>query len=97
MSRRRAASAALPALQEERAHLGNHGEGPGKLGGVSEKKLVRGNPGSSAGFAGASFRTARLGRRGPSPAPSCGSHYVLGGGFGRGAKPPSEFPRGTPG
>jgi hypothetical protein len=34
--------------------------------------------GSSAGFAGASFRTARLGRRGPSPATSCGSHCVLG-------------------
>jgi len=33
---------------------------------------------------------ARLGRRGPSPATSCGSHCVLGGGFGRGAKPPAE-------
>src|SRR2546428_139117 len=33
---------------------------------------------------------ARLGRRGPSPATSCGSHCVLGGGFGRGAKRPSE-------
>src|SRR6266508_3805125 len=37
MSRRRAASAALPALREERAHLGNHGEGPGKLGGCRRK------------------------------------------------------------
>jgi len=27
---------------------------------------------------------------GPSPATSCGSHYSLGGGFGRGAKLPSE-------
>src|SRR5207245_11191264 len=34
---------------------------------------------------------ARLGRRGPSPATSCGSHCILGGGFGRGAKPPSEW------
>ncbi len=32
----------------------------------------------------------RLGRRVPSPATSCGSHCVLGGGFGRGAEPPSE-------
>jgi len=38
-----------------------------------------------------SFRIARLGRRVPSPATSCGSHGVLGGGFGKGAKPPSEF------
>src|SRR5439155_7993405 len=35
-------------------------------------------------------RIARLGRTGPSPWPSFGSHCVLGGGFGRGAKPPSE-------
>src|SRR5213594_3650575 len=31
---------------------------------------------------------ARLGRRGPSPATSCVSHCVLGGGFGRGRSPP---------
>ena len=40
-----------------------------------------------------SFRIARLGRRVPGPATSWGSHRVLGGGFGRGAKPPSESPR----
>src|SRR6266542_1381135 len=38
----------------------------------------------------------RLGRRGPSPATSCGSHCVLGGRFGRGAEPPSEFLNGPP-
>src|SRR5437867_9977591 len=39
---------------------------------------------------------ARLGRRGPSPATSCGSHCVLVGGSEGGVKPPSECPSGGP-
>ena len=42
---------------------------------------------------GSDFRIARLGRRGPSPATSCGSHCILRGGFGRGAEPPAGRPR----
>src|SRR6266498_2195645 len=37
------------------------------------------------------LRIARLGRTGPSPWPSCGSHRVLGEGSEGGRSPPSEF------
>ncbi len=56
---------------------------------VGRTNLVQGDGRcSSAGFAGGNLRMARLGRTGPSPWPSCGSHCLLGGGSEGGRSPP---------